>query len=246
MPNIVDVNSYHQKGYLVLRGVFRDEVVALQAECDRLLHSDIVRPDNPRTPFRFNSGDAPERIDPVVDISPLFSRLVHDARIVKSLRAIFNDEPLLFKDKLIFKLPGTQGYTMHQDQAWWQLCPPDDILSVLIAIDGADAANGTLELFSGYHHELLTPAGEMRNLSEAEAVQIDSSRGEIIETQPGDVVIFHSLTPHQSGANTSDKPRRSLYLSYSAARNGDLHDIYYEQYTTRIAVQSAEALQTAK
>lgn len=158
---------------------------------------------------------------------------------MEPLRDIFNDEPLLFKDKLIFKLPGTQGYTMHQDQAWWQLCPPDDILSVLIAIDGADAANGALELFSGYHHQLLTPKGELRNLDENEIAKIDSARGELMETQPGDVVIFHSLTPHQSGVNASAKPRRSLYLSYSAARNGDLHDVYYEQYTKRITAQPA-------
>lgn len=72
MPGTIDVSSYHQHGYLVLRNVFRDEVAELQAECDRLLHSDIVRPDNPRTPFRLNSGEAPERIDPVVDISPVF------------------------------------------------------------------------------------------------------------------------------------------------------------------------------
>jgi ectoine hydroxylase-related dioxygenase (phytanoyl-CoA dioxygenase family) len=238
--------TYHEKGYLVLRGVFSgEEVAALQAECEWLLGSDFVQPHNPRTPFRFNSGDAPERIDPVVDISPLFQKFTADARIVEPLRAIFDDEPLLFKDKLILKLPGTHGYTMHQDQAWWQLCPADDILSVLITIDGADAANGTLELFPGYHRELRTPAGEKRNMNEDEVAQIDASRGEMIETRPGDVVIFHSQTPHQSGINNSTKPRRSLYLSYSAARNGDLHATYYEQYAKQFGKETADVFKTA-
>lgn len=225
------VSRYRRDGYLVLRGVFTgDEAATWSQECDRLLALDLVTPDNIRTPFRKNSGGYPERIDPVVDLSPLFARLVEDERITGVVRALFGDAPLLFKDKLIFKLPGVDGYTLHQDQAWWQLCPADDILSVSVAIDGASPSNGTIELFPGYQDRLLTPEGELRNLSNDEVALVDPKKGELMDTRPGDVVIFHSLTPHQSGPNTSDQPRRSLYLSYAAARNGDLRETYYDHY----------------
>lgn len=234
------VFDYRERGWLILRGLFSpEEAAAWQAECDRLLGLDLVHPDNIRTPFRMNSGDSPERIDPVVDISPLFFALARDERILGPVRALFGDEPLLFKDKMISKLPGADGYTMHQDQAWWQLCPADDILSASVAIDGASASNGTIELFSGCHDRLLTPEGEMRNLREEEARRIDPERGTLVETRPGDVVLFHSLTPHRSGPNVSDHPRRSLYLSYSAARNGDLHEAYYKHYKERRSGGSA-------
>jgi ectoine hydroxylase-related dioxygenase (phytanoyl-CoA dioxygenase family) len=61
------------------------------------------------------------------------------------------------------------------------------------------------------------------------------SRGEKIETQPGDVLIFHALAPHQSGPNTAAYSRRSLYLSYNAASAGNLREAYYRAQTARLA-----------
>jgi hypothetical protein len=227
---------YWKTGYAVLRGLFSvEEVAAWSAECDRLLLQDWVDPDNIRTPYRMTSRSTPERIDPVVDVSPLFERLAADERITSVVRGIFNEEAILFKDNLIFKMPGVDGYNMHQDWAWgWQdLCPADEILSVSIQIDGADAANGCIELFSSYHEKLLTPAGLQTNFRDAELEQIDPLRGEKIETAPGDVLIFHSLTPHRSGPNTADRSRRSLYLTFSAASAGDFKTDYYAGYRER-------------
>ena len=96
------------------------------------------------------------------------------------------------------------------------------------AIDGAGPENGGIARYGGYHDRMLTPEGVMRNFNAEEIAAVDPARREVPETQPGDVVIFHSLTPHDSGRNTSDRPRRSFYLSYSAARCGDLNAAYYE------------------
>ena len=42
------------------------------------------------------------------------------------------------------------------------------------------------------------------------------------------MVAFHSLTPHRSGDNRTAAPRRQLFLSYNAARYGDLYRTYYD------------------
>ncbi len=225
------VREYWTRGYIALRGLFApEEIRRWSDECDRLLASEYVFQENIRTPFRWNSGDRPERIDPVVDISPVFADLVKDPRITGVLHGIFRDTPLLFKDKVIFKAPGTEGYTMHQDQAYWQLCPADDILSVSIQIDGANAANGCVELFPEAHGELLTPPQQRMQLRPEDIARIDVARGEKMETNPGDVLIFHGLTPHQSARNTADVSRRSLYLTYSAARSGDFYEQQLRNY----------------
>jgi hypothetical protein len=226
-------SEYWENGFIVLRGFFSPQVAASwTAECDRLLAQDWVDPNNVRTQFRMNAVETPERIDPVVDVSPCFTELTNDPRITAVVRALLGDEPLLFKDKLIFKGPGVQGYSMHQDwvHGWSELCPADDVLSVSIQIDRADAANGCIELVPGYHREVLTPPGLRTNFRPEELARIDLSQCRKMETVPGDVLIFHSLAPHQSGPNTADYSRRLLYLTYNAARAGDLRTKYYDDY----------------
>jgi ectoine hydroxylase-related dioxygenase (phytanoyl-CoA dioxygenase family) len=238
-----DVKSYWSKGWLVLRALFTpEEVASWRAECDRLLSLDLIDQDNLRTGFRKIDGQPMiERIDPVIDVSPTFNALVNDDRILEPLRAIFNDTPHLFKDKLIVKLPTMSGYTMHQDQAWWQMCAADDILSVSIAIDPATTENGCIELFPGYHGKLLTPPGELRNLTPEEVAEhIDLSTGGPIVAAPGDVVVFHSQTPHQSGVNNSPISRRNLYLTYTAARSGNLYAAHRDHYKTYVTAKMSD------
>jgi len=72
----------------------------------------------------------------------------------------------------------------------------------------------------------------IRNMIQAEVEQIDFARRLVTTTQPGDVVIFHALTPHQSGQNTSTRSRRQFYLTYAAAKHGDLYASFYESDRT--------------
>lgn len=229
--------EYHQRGYVKLSGIFTDdEISAWRDECDRLQKLDLVNPRNKRTPFKSPEIPYPEKIDPVVDISPFFSELIEDERLLSVLQAIFNDAPLLFKDKLIYKLPGMPGYGLHQDLAfgWQQWAAAEDILSVSFQIDAADEANGCLELFEGYHKEMLFTPGEERGLNEAERALMDPARCEKMITNAGDVLVFSSLTPHQSARNLANYPRRSLYLTYNAARAGNPREKYYQYYIENI------------
>lgn len=231
-PSLPEI--FNEKGYAVLRGLFtEDEVAQWQQESDRLLGlSDIIQEENLRVGFRTRSDGERyvEKIDPLVDISPVFQALAKDERILSALRAIYNDEPVLFKDKLIFKMPGVTGYTMHQDASWWQGFPIESLISVMVAIDGADRENGGLELFWGYHDRFLSTPGELRNLNAEETALIDEARGELVETNPGDIILFHSLAPHRSGQNLSNRWRRQLYLTYNAAEHGDLYAAHYKHY----------------
>ena len=52
---------------------------------------------------------------------------------------------------------------------------------------------------------------------------------ETVPVPAGTTLWFHSRTPHRSGANTSDRPRRALYPTYNALREGSLRDAYYER-----------------
>lgn len=252
------VRSYQTNGYLVLRQVFSpDEVKTWQAEADRLLNSPLVAENNLRTAMhQLDTGTlAVERIDPVIDVSPLFNDLLRDERILGPLHDIFGETALLFKDKLIFKLPGMRGYEMHQDYAWWQPqpeqqtfspIPSDKILSVMLSIDPATTENGALSVFGGYQHGLLSPVGELRNMTADETARIDPATEFVATTEPGDVLIFHSLTPHCSEPNRSGQSRRQLYMTYNAASCGDVYagqQVHYRGYVTkRMAAEKGDGV----
>lgn len=231
--NDEQIDSYKKNGYLVLRNVLsEEEAKVLQTECDRLITlEEYTNEYNVRVGYRqYEHGKMIEKMDPVHDISPLMAALVKDERILGPLRDIYMDEPILFKDKLIFKLPGANGYSMHQDASWWQGFPIEGLISVMVAIDGASKANGGLELFPGYHDKFRSTPGELRNMNADEIAEIDPATGELVETNPGDLVIFHSFTPHQSGPNQAQHTRKQLYLTYSPSKNGQLYKAHYQHY----------------
>lgn len=228
-----EIADYHEKGYRVVRGAFSaPEMAVIKAETERLRQTDwLTDPNNIRSGHRTINGEVRlEKLDPVHDASPVMTALVNDERIISPLRDLWNDEPLLFKDKLIFKLPQQTGYTMHQDASFWQVFPYQDLVSVMVAIDGANAENGGLELFPGQHHTFRSTPGELRNMNAEEIAQVDTSQGELVETEPGDLIFFSSLVPHRSGTNNATVSRSQLYLTYNPSKHGNLYKAHYQHY----------------
>jgi len=116
---------------------------------------------------------------------------------------------------------------LHQDYAYYIQTGilADAILSVQIAIDSADAENGALIVYPGLHKSTLpAPDDSPRDV---DPFAVDAVIPEVINTDPGDILIFHSLTPHLSGANLSQGPRRTLYLTYNVKSYGDFYRSYY-------------------
>src|SRR5688572_32718320 len=121
--NQEQLDSYHEKGYLILRSVFNeDEIAACKAECSRLLKLGIAHKNNIRTLAHYISETIwiVDRLDPALDLSTAFAKLARDERILQPLRELFRDDVLLFKDRLIYKMLGAVGYPIHQDYSWWQ------------------------------------------------------------------------------------------------------------------------------
>ena len=220
------VNEYQVKGFTVARGLFSaDEVSAWDSESRRLLSLGLPSFGSTRTSSYGDSRGLSviDRIHPVIDLSPVFKRLVNDERIVRSLEQLTGTKMILFKDKIIYRMPGLPGYPIHQDYSSWQIFPCS-MVNVIVAIDGANAENGGVEFFPGYQNRLLSAANEIRHMNTEEAAQIDLTKGELPVTMPGDLLFFHCLTPHRSAGNFSTKLRRQLYLTYSADEGGDFYE----------------------
>lgn len=238
------VSDYHEQGYLVLRGVFRpEEVAVLSWEANSLAERhDLIDTANIRCRWQdhVETGACTfDCFDPVIDIGPVCRAFANDERLLSALGAIYRDRAHLLKDKLIFKPPGAKGYALHQDYISWKEFPRS-FVTVILPIDATRAENGATEVFPGYHRRgYLSPIdGDYHELS-LEA--IDPACGVMLELDPGDIALFGGFTPHRSAPNTSGSPRRQLYLSYNAERDGGAQrEAHYAQFHEWLRVKYAQ------
>ena len=240
-----ELDEYRRLGHVVRRRVFSaGEMAALRRESERLLteRSDLIDPCNLRCRYmpHVETGEKVfEVFDPVNDISPVCRDFTTDARLVALVESIYGEPACLFKEKLIFKPPGAMGYNLHQDiPRYWEGFPRT-FLTVLVPIDAATRENGCTEVFSGYHHAFLSPPGRPDLYLLPDDV-VDPRRRVKLVLEPGDVAIFHGLTPHRSEPNRSRAFRRTLYVSYNAlSEGGDQRAAHYREFQERMRSHQA-------
>ena len=149
--------------------------------------------------------------------------LLTSGPMLDTASALLGEPAVLYKEKINYKAAGGAGFAPHQDAPAYRFV--ETHVSCMVAVDDADAANGCLEVVSSRHAEVLP-------MDEDGCIRSEVVTSMIWETVPvpaGTTLWFHSRTPHRSGPNTSDRPRRALYPTYNARREGDLRDAYYEQ-----------------
>jgi len=214
-----------ERDHALYRNVLDADFCAdLAREAERLAALPLVAPDNLRTETWHNGTDIViSKFDPVVDISDVYLRLAFDSRVVARVEEFLKEPAELFKDKIVFKLPGHPGFGPHIDASWYEPFPME-IVAVMIAIDEADPVSGALEIASGYSPTDDGPR-EARDLTGAEIPPPDAWR--MVPMRPGDMLVFSSRLPHRSGPNRGPSPRRALFLSYNARRYGRRYLDYY-------------------
>lgn len=226
---------YEEDGFIVVRGLFsaeRMEQAAAEADCLLASYDHLKNVMNLRCRWRSNvyTGECTfETFDPVCDIAPVCRGIALDRQLLHVLAAIYDEPAQLFKDKLIFKPPGVEGYGLHQDWIAWPGFPRS-FLTVLVPLEAADRDNGCTIVYPGLHRNgpLSPEDGEYHELP---MTLVDEATAVPLVLAPGDVAVFGGFTPHRSDPNISPRWRRQLYLSYNAGSDGgDMHDRHYAEF----------------
>ena len=225
-PSLEQRAVFARDGHLVLRGFLDGPTV------DRVERWTREVTDLPEVPGRqmvyyedSSRGDDARVLSRIENFCPYhhdFDRLLNSGPVVDMVSDLLGGPAVMFKDKINFKMPGSDGFKAHQDvQAGWDRYASLH-LTVLISLDAATAVNGCLEIGSGPRRD--RRIGEMWAPLDEDDPDI---RYELCPTEPGDAVVFDSFVPHRSKPNTTDQPRRALYVTYNLARDGDQRAQYY-------------------
>ena len=235
MINAADIAAFHRDGWLVVRGVLTPtQLAALAAAVDRLEGWAATGGPGLHHFEQTDAGAVLARSEDFVHDDRVMHELIREGAVVDVLAALFDDRPVLFKEKINYKQPGGGGFAPHQDATAYRFV--DHHISCMVPLDPATVASGCLYVAKGFEVGQL-PTDERGRIEESTAAGL---AWQPVPLEPGDLLFFDSYTPHHSGTNTTHRARRAFYLTYNAAARGDFRDRYYADKRSEFAERGGD------
>ena len=230
------ITEYNEDGYAVCPNFLTsDEVTQLLAETEKIISGNtLANHDKDRMemePDQPPDGTKVRRLYEPCSYYPPFRTLSESEKLLDAVEDLIGPNILYHYSKLNMKPPEIGSVVeWHQDLSYYPLTNRDS-LAVLFYLDDADAENGCLQMLPGRHEgDLLVHTREGYFQGRATEV-VDSSEVELAAGKAGTAIFMHCMTPHASVTNRSNRPRRTLILSYRAA---DAFPIYYGEMTSHV------------
>lgn len=218
----IDVPAFRRDGWLVLRGaVDRAILDSVDAAVGRLVEWAIDGGPGLHHFEQTDAGAVIARSEQFVDLDDVLGDLIRGGIIVDVLEQLFDDVPVLFKEKVNYKQPGGGGFAPHQDASAYRFV--DHHISCMVPLDPSTQASGCLWVAPGYEFGQLETDGRGRIVDDVAS----ALAWEPVNLAPGDLLFFDSFTPHHSETNNTDRARRAMYLTYNARSKGDHRARYY-------------------
>ena len=244
------VNEFKEKGFIVIKGFFRpDEMAKFSAWLDEL--RDKQPAEGEEAKYYETSPISGEsilvRIENVIgDHNREASDLLISDKAREYLTQLLGEAPVLFKEKINYKLPGCRPDKLHQDQAagWNAYC--DFFISMAIAVDENRLDNAALSFMNSGNYENKLMTGEWRPLTEDDPPYQPKDEYVLLEADPGDVIFFDSYVPHGSPANTGTRGRRNIFLTFNKESDGDMREKYYRDKWESYAPNRADEARTSE
>jgi len=223
------VGRFQRDGYLVLRA---DEWLTKQEQRDVLAWTDEVQnwPEKKYHWMKYyeessvNGAKILNRVENYIPYHPGLKEMFNGPKAMGILHQLLGGPCVLYKDKINMKLPGGGGFEPHQDVlAGWGAYNVSNFITFSVSVDHAHKKNGALECVAGEHKNGAL-ADDWSPLGQD---VIDRMDWQMVETFPGDAVLFDAYVPHRSAPNGDDHSRRNLYLTYNLAAEGDHRKQYY-------------------
>jgi hypothetical protein len=228
---VIDRDAYLRDGIVLARGLLAHEIDAIRALCEPLtkLETEATAPFAYHVAAKGSEGTVVGKVEAYREAFPELEQRLESPEVLAAVTELLGSEPVLFKEKIIFKPAGAPGFRTHQDAnfGWWLFA--ETYVNVMVCIDRCDESNGAVEFAIGRHHE--------RGLAEP-WFQIDDSvaeemRFERLDLEAGDVAFFDPYLPHRSAPNATSTARRVAYLTFNPVAEGD-HRVRYFDLIPRI------------
>ncbi len=203
--------DFETEGWFHMGSVFTDdELDEITREYDRIMSRPLRIGEQGKRPFEYSA---------LLHVqSEIMRRYAIHSGLVEVAVDLLGPEVRLYWDQAVSKPPGaTSDVPWHQDNGYTPV-EPEEYVTFTVAIDETSEQNGCLWIQPGSHRSGVQPHRPTDMIFFRGYDGPDT--GVAAPQARGDVMAFSSLTLHRSGANTSDRPRRSWVIQYC---HGDAH-----------------------
>ncbi|HVY69109.1 MAG TPA: phytanoyl-CoA dioxygenase family protein [Verrucomicrobiae bacterium] len=202
------VEAFNRDGYLKGLRIFDPrEMDAIRAYFDGLLARVLAA-----------GGDSYSISSAHLKYGPVYDLLTHP-RIVALVKDLLGENVVAWGSHFFCKLPGDgKAVAWHQDASYWPLTPSKAV-TVWLAIDDADTANGCMRFIPGSHwhgHLTYRPSKSEEHNALNQTVENAERFGRPVddELRAGEASIHADLLLHGSEPNNSTRRRCGLTLRY--------------------------------
>lgn len=231
-----DPTFFNENGYMLFKGVFSEKECAIFKEC---LLAEIEKgkealrlEQETNTPHPFNRGkiaDTPRGIhkgmlQDITHRNDIFMTLARDKRLAECVAPFLGENLVMFRSLSVFKPADyTAPVGWHQDMIYWQ--GGAEKITLWVSLDTVTDENGALHVIPGTHKALIKDVEKQNEIFSYVLPEkyVDHGKEVIVDTDIGDVVIFHSQTFHMSRANESGGDRYALIFTFQPASDQSHH-----------------------
>jgi hypothetical protein len=218
--------DFLRDGFVFLPGFLApDEVAVVNARLQTLIRERV--PQMPPDVAFYEKADDPttlKQIQSLYDYDPLFREMMFGSRF-EELASVLLDDAVVGKNMQYFNKPPRIGQPTppHQDGYYFML-EPNEAVTMWMALEPVDEANGCVRYVRGSHRRGLRPHGRTGVLGFSQGMTDFGTPDDLADevffpTQPGDLLVHHSLTIHRADGNASEnRTRQALGFIYYAAR----------------------------
>ena len=216
------IEQYARDGYTVYPGFLGNEDVAAYLRDIDTISAGNTRSSHDKARLEMEPSQAPDgtlvrRIYDPCTYYERFRALSESASLLDCIQQLLGPNLVFHYSKINMKPPEIGSVVeWHQDLAYYPLTNSDS-LAVLFYLDDADASNGCLKVIPGRHRNPLMDHTHDNTFQGKITEAVDEYDAVPVEGKAGTAIFLHGMTPHASITNTSERPRRTLILSYRAA-----------------------------
>jgi phytanoyl-CoA hydroxylase len=238
-------SAFDRDGFVIVRQLLSaDEFADLKANLDRYIRE--IVPTLPDADAFYEVKGRPETLKQLqfMDKNDLyFSAYRRHPRWCALAQALIGEEAHSEQPEWFCKPAGNLLPTPpHQDNYYFNLTPPH-VLTIWMALEPVDEANGCLRYVLGSHKHGLRPHGRSNIVGFSQGITDwgpeDQAKEVPIILGPGDVAVHHGNTIHRAEVNRSDRPRIAyamVFKGVSCRRDED----GYARYMVNVKKQHQE------